>query len=535
MTQSGLLTKFKERESARAALHHRKAIVVILVIFAIGSIFLTPMLYGERFSEIEGIELLDTYHSYPVQISPDAEGEIWQLDGQLRVFGRINITAPTYIDSVYIPNLFSRSFVNGNVTIDIARLKSGLQSIELRSENYTIYIQVYVSNTNLLQFKVTNYLTAASLFLFILIGSVPLCECFIMGPGWKYLVARAYKEELLEVNLGIKDWESSIHQTEQVIRHLSGRTDYYKDQKASLLTTIGLMLGACLGLITLLATANIDPVVSTPIIMYDVLTIIVLMWPIQQLHASNTDHFLPSTSWFYRGMITGETPSKHSFAYDLNRNYYILAGRDGHAVFIDNLKEVVSLYYILRNTKEHYSAAQKGVGYAALNLVSGFILVMILLLDLGDILVTAALGFLVISLALVVILSHASWWLDDMTIRVHTLFYNPDAVDSQTGKVVEDLLNRIDEDTMRVIPTCGFNEVLKHNQLQEIEKQSAISMAKLGLKQYKFSQPNQFGTEIPVLVIKTFGRNESTIIYPHYRDDNGQRVEIGIRNYIEEM
>lgn len=524
-------TKLKEKYGRIAAQHNKFILGLVMVMFVAVSLFST-YLYADRYRAIDMLEPLDSHSFYPVTLTPVDNGELWILDGDLRVFGVFQIDAPFYYDRVYIPGQMSRRFVDGSVAINTSILRSGTTEIELTFGNYSNFIWVIVSHGDLAYFKGINYFEMVSLMLMVFAVSIPVGYVIVIAPASRHLTMQTFKEEILDLEIEGPDWKSGILRTEKIITHLAGRTDYYRGMRGSLLSIIGILYGGCLGLVTVLISGNFDPIIAAPIVLYALMTMVVLVRPVQLLFSSTTNRFLPVTSWFFRGRVAAESPSRASFDYDLRRNLIQIVGEQEKAVFMDNLRQVVSLYYILRNARSHYKGALTVVQFAFVNLIVGFSIVFMNVLNLWDLATPILLGVLTLSLVIGIVIALGDWFLEDLHIEIVTLFYDPDLIDLASWQEFDRLIERVDEDSIRLVPTSKFSLETKVSLIDLLNQRAVDSMQQQSLQSYDFSQePEKFGGETLVLTIARIGEEESFIIYPHYREENGRSVLVQAIDY----
>jgi hypothetical protein len=524
-------TKLKEKYGRIAAQHDKFILGLVMVMFVVVSL-LSTYFYADRYRAIDMLEPQNSHSFYPVTLTPVDNGELWILDGDLRVFGVFQIDAPSYYDRVYIPGQMSRRFIDGSVAINTSILRSGTTEIELTWGNYSDLIRVIVSHSDLASFKGINHFWMASLMLMVFAVSIPVGYVVVIAPASRHLTMQAFKEEILDLEIEGPDWKSGISRTEKIVTHLAGRTDYYRGMRGSLLNIIGILYGGCLGLVTVLISGNFDPIIAAPIILYSLMTMVVLVRPVQLLFSSTTNRFLPVTSWFFRGRVAAEPPSRESFDYDLRRNLIQIVGEQEKAVFMDNLRQVVSLYYILRNARGHYKGALAVVQFAFVNLIAGIFIVFIKILDLWDLAILILLGGLALFLVLGIVITLGEWFLEDLHIEIVTLFYNPDLIDLASWQEFDRLIEQVDEDSIRLVPTGRFSLETKVSLIDRLNQRAVDSMQEQDLQPYDFSQePEKFGEEILVLTIARIGEEESFIIYPHYREENGRSVLVQAMDY----
>ena len=510
-------------------LNHRKTATIILIVLFIFIGFSISWIYnGDDTFASYSSELISDPHLtdyYGIELTPYYKAQMWISDDDYYVSGSfyVNDTLRLYARVEF--GDVNRSLDSGFAWIGTDQLESGLYYLVFYyNSNDSIpvvsRIGIYVSKLSLEVFQVVTYFQHLTTFLIVTeVLFFPITYFFVVIPSRKVIDEIPTFSRDFSVPKEFKLEKDLLERTNQTIQYLSSRTDYYSSKRSSLLTTAGVLLAVCTALPTIMITLLFDSQVLNAIFYFVFWSALFITAGILYLHKSTTNDFMPSSSWFFRKRINDESSSEEDFNLDLTRNFYSFIQSEKEDYLKENVSEIVTLYYILRNAADNYDSAFFAIAAGAANLCMGIFFVFAQVIKLSEILLIAIailLGFLLYTLFRYV----KSWLDDEISSEILTIYYCFDSLkeNNPMHKEFREIIVNHFSSSLGIVDTCQYDDAEREALFNNLTEETKEHRKSLKWKFVDFSVDGslfaQFAKEIPILVVRKIGENKSVIVYP---------------------
>lgn len=472
-----------------------------------------------------------------IELKSTQASEIWTINDSLRIVGAFRV-ADLNLSLEYgrIGNL-TFYFMEGEAFVSTTHLETGWHRFYLYGPDgfggteYKGFFHFYKSVFTLFQHQVTTYLIHFSMTLFVgVLPFIPVCYLFVIRPSRKAVEDTLFPEYVIS-SRSSRFQEYKLARTERIIKHLAKRIDYYYGKRTALLTT-------CAGLLTIMAAIPVSMYqlgFATDLIggffYFELWTLGSVIAVILYLHGSTTPEFLPSTSWFFRGRISEDDSKLPIFMADLSRNYWSFLEATEKDCLRDNVTEIVSLYYILRNARDKHTSALGILKVGIAMLIVGFAFIGLILLDAEVLTVSVFVGFFVLGALYETAFPMIVWWKEELSTIIHALYYCSSDLDGglEINRDVREMVIQAEYPSFGVHDTCRLRPAERVNICNQALIDAKNTMTKMGLTPLQFGTtqyPSQdFGGRIAVLITREYGERTAVIMHPHF-DSKGKLVTI---------
>ncbi len=522
-----------------ALTHRKKGTIVLLLLFISAGFVLSWLNDGENTFAAYNSNLIQGSHQtnqYGVELSTGYRSEVWTSGEDIFVYGTFSVNDTSGNIVLIEFGSINRSLETGLTWISTTYFESGLYYLEAYTNssghlNLVAQIPIYVSKLSLGVSQIVSYFYHLTTFLIITEALFfPITYIIIILPARKVIdeIPKFSSDFSIPEDFNLE--KDLLERTYQTIQYLSSRTDYYYSKRSTLLTTAGVLLAACTGLPTIMITLSFDSQLLNTIFYFVLWSVIFIAGGIFYLHKSTTSDFMPSSSWFYRKRISDESSSEKEFDLDLTRNFYSFIESEKKDYLRENVSEIVTLYYILRNASYNYDSSFAFIAIGAVNLFMGLFFVFALVLELDAILLIAIV--ILLGLLLYIPFHYVKIWLDEeISSEILTIYCCFKSLKDDDPMHVDfrDIIVNHFSSSFGIIDTCQYSDDERKALFDSLTEQTKEFRKSSNWKFVDFStdssQYTKIAKEIPILVVKKIGEKKSVIVYP-YIDVNGKTHEI---------